>query len=164
MKAIVAVDNNWGIGNNNSIPWHIPEDIKFFKETTLDNVVIMGRKTLESLPNKKPLKDRINIILTNTIDKIDNAIIVNSISELLYKLNEFSEEKYVIGGANIYEQLIQYCDEILVTKINNSFETDKYFSNLDLCNDWKLTKIGEIKKYNDIEYHFDTYIKCKRGD
>ena len=84
MHLIVAVDKNWAIGKNNKLMWSIPADMKYFRETTKGNIVIMGRKTLESFPQSQPLKNRVNIVITNNKDyKVKDAVVVHSIEEAL---------------------------------------------------------------------------------
>ncbi|MBQ7348618.1 MAG: dihydrofolate reductase [Clostridia bacterium] len=138
MKAIVAVDKNWGIGKNNELLFSIPEDMKFFRETTKGKTVVMGSKTLKSLPGGNPLKNRTNIVLSNTIVRED-CIIVNSITELGVELSKYnSEDVYVIGGAMLYKTLLPYCSEALVTKIDADGNPDVFFENLDCLPDWEL--------------------------
>ena len=112
MNLIVAVDKNWAIGKSNKLLVSIPADMKFFRETTMGNVVVMGRKTLESFPGGQPLKKRTNIVLTKDKNyKVKDAIVVNSIEELLEELKKYNSESiYVIGGESIYRQLLPYCD------------------------------------------------------
>ena len=104
MQAIVAADNNWGIGYQNRLLVSIPSDMKFFRQKTTGNVVVMGRKTLESFPNGLPLKNRVNIVLTkNKNYQVKDAVIVHSEEELLEELKKYPSEKiYVIGGESIY--------------------------------------------------------------
>lgn len=110
MKLIVAVDNQWGIGKNNDLLVSIPEDMKFFRETTKNGVVVMGRKTLESFPNGKPLKNRLNIVLSQTLKVYDeNVLYFKSIENLLtYINNNKLDNVFVIGGGSIYKQLLPY--------------------------------------------------------
>lgn len=160
MKAIVAVDSNWGIGCNNELLQMIPEDMKFFKEKTLNKVVIMGRATFESLPGKKPLKDRVNIVLSKN-EKFFNKdiIIARSIEEILdLTANYKSEDVFVIGGESVYRQFLPYCSQAYVTKINNVYLADKYFINLQEEKTWILSELSENKQYNNIEYRFAKYI------
>ena len=118
MQAIVAADNNWGIGYQNRLLVSIPSDMKFFRQKTTGNVVVMGRKTLESFPNGLPLKNRVNIVLTkNKNYQVKDAVIVHSEEELLEELKKYPSEKiYVIGGESIYKMMLPYCDTIYVTK------------------------------------------------
>ena len=139
MQAIVAADNNWGIGYQNRLLVSIPSDMKFFRQKTTGNVVVMGRKTLESFPNGLPLKNRVNIVLTkNKNYQVKDAVIVHSEEELLEELKKYPSEKiYVLGGESIYKMMLPYCDTVYVTKIDREFQADTYFPNLDQMEDWK---------------------------
>lgn len=160
MKIIVAVDLNWGIGCDGKLLQHIPEDMKFFKEKTIGNVVVMGRETFESLPGKNPLKDRVNIVLSRDRSfKDDRLIICNSIEDTLKELQKYENSKvFIIGGETIYKQFLPYCDELYITKIQNEYKADRFFSNVDIMSDWELIKESEVKEYNNVRYVFSTYI------
>ena len=159
MKAIVAVDQNWGIGCKGKLLVSIPADMKFFRSTTLGKVVVMGRKTLESFPNGAPLKDRVNIVLTkNSNFEKQGVVVVHSVEELHEELKKYnSDDVYVIGGAAIYSQLIDECDTAYVTKIDYTYEADAYFPNLDEKENWEVAVEGEEETYYDLEYYFMTY-------
>ena len=158
MTLIAAADNNWGIGINDKLLISIPDDMKFFRETTAGNVVVMGRKTLESFPNKKPLRDRINIVLTRDKDyRVDGATVVHSVEELLEELKQYdSDNVYVIGGGSIYELLEPYCDTALITRIDYEYDADTYFPDLEEKG-WTLEDKSEEQTYFDVIYHFCTY-------
>jgi len=160
MKAIVAVDLNWGIGYKGNLLERIPEDMKFFKQTTTGKVIVMGRETFESLPGKEPLKDRINIVLSTSMQFSDKRIIIcRSLNQLFNELEKFpTDDVFVIGGEKVYTQLLPYCTEAFVTKIENIYIADKYFINLDKDERWKLINIGESKSYNGVRYSFVKYI------
>ena len=123
MNLIAAVDKNWAIGCKNKLLVSIPADMKFFRETTIGKVVVMGRKTLESFPNGMPLKKRTNIVLTHDKTyKVPDAILVHSMEELHEELKKYpSEDIYVIGGETIYKQLLDECDVAHITKIDYEF-------------------------------------------
>lgn len=159
MNLIVAVDKNWGIGMENKLLVSIPADMKFFRETTTGKVVVMGRKTLESFPNGLPLKNRINIVLTQKTDyKAKDAVIVHSEKELLEELKKYnSEDIFVIGGESVYRMLLPYCHIAHVTKINHGFDADTFFPNLDEMPDWKITETSDEQTYFDLEYEFIKY-------
>ncbi len=158
MKLIVAVDKAWAIGKNNRMMWSIPADMKFFRETTEGNIVIMGRKTLESFPQGQPLKKRVNIVVTrNDGYKVKGAVLVHSVEEALAESRKYEGEVYVIGGESIYRALLPYCDTALVTKIDHTFDADTYFPNLDEDPEWKMTKISEEQTCFDLEYYFTVY-------
>ena len=137
--------------------------MKFFRETTVGKVVVMGRKTLESFPNGMPLKKRTNIVLTHDKTyKVPDAILVHSMEELHEELKKYpSEDIYVIGGETIYKQLLDECDVAHITKIDYEFEADAYFPNLDELPDWKITQDSEEQTYFDLEYYFYKYEKIK---
>lgn len=159
MNIIVAVDKNWAIGKNNKLLVSIPQDMKFFRETTTGKVVVMGRKTLESFPGGQPLKKRVNIVLTS--DKnyhVNGADIVHSIDALLEELKKYpAEDIYVIGGESIYRQLLPYCDKAYVTKIDHAYDADTFFPNLDEDPQWRMTKTSDEQTYFDLEYEFTIY-------
>lgn len=163
MNLIVAVDKNWAIGKGNQLLVSIPQDMKFFRETTLGKVVVMGRKTLESFPGGQPLKKRTNIVLTRDKNyKVNDAIIVHTVKELLEELKKYEEEEiYVIGGESIYRQLLPYCNLAHVTKIDHAYEADTYFPNLDEMEDWEVTGVSDEQTYFDLEYEFVRYERVK---
>ena len=159
MNLIVNADKNWGIGKNNELLVHIPNDMKMFRQMTTGKVVVMGRKTLESFPNGLPLKNRTNIVLTKDKNyKVKDAIIVHSIEEALEELKKYaSEDVYVIGGDSIYAQMLPYCDTAHVTKIDFGYEADAWFPNLEEDPEWVLTGESEEKTYFDLEFRFCRY-------
>ena len=159
MNLIVAVDKNWGIGLNNKLLVSIPADMKFFRQTTTGNVVVMGRKTLESFPNGLPLKNRRNIVLTRDPEyKVKDAEIVHSREELMELLKDCDSSRvYVIGGESVYRMLLPDCDTVHVTKVDHAFEADTFFPNLDEMPEWKITADSEEQTYFDLEYTFLKY-------
>lgn len=163
MNLIVAVDKNWAIGKGNQLLVSIPQDMKFFRETTMGKVVVMGRKTLETFPGGQPLKKRTNIVLTRDKDyDVKDAIVVHTIEELLEELKNYeSEEIFVIGGETVYRQLLPYCNLAHVTKINHAYEADTYFPNLDEMDDWEVTGVSDEQTYFDLEYEFVRYERVK---
>lgn len=163
MNLIVAVDKNWAIGKGNQLLVSIPQDMKFFRETTMGKVVVMGRKTLETFPGGQPLKKRTNIVLTRDKDyDVKDAIVVHTIEELLEELKNYeSEGIFVIGGETVYRQLLPYCNLAHVTKINHAYEADTYFPNLDEMDDWEVTGVSDEQTYFDLEYEFVRYERVK---
>ncbi len=159
MNLIVAVDNNWAIGNKGDLLVKIPDDQKFFREVTTGNVVVLGRKTLSGFPNGIPLKNRINIILSEDVNfKVKDATVVHSIAELFKELEQYkSENIYIIGGGMVYESLYEYCDTAHVTKIDYNYQGDTYFPNLDKLDNWKITQDSEEQTYFNLEYYFYKY-------
>ncbi len=159
MNLIVAVDKNWAIGNKQELLVRIPNDHKMFREETTGKVVVLGRKTLETFPNKLPLKNRTNIILSTNKDyQVKDAIVVHSIEELLLQLKQYNtEDVYIIGGESIYKELLPYCNVAHVTKIDHAYEADAYFPNLDEDQEWEVTAESEELTYFDLEYAFVKY-------
>lgn len=159
ISMIVAVDKNWAIGNKGKLLVSIPEDMKFFRETTTGNVVIMGKSTLKSFPNGLPLKNRVNIVLTKDNNfTAKEAVIVHSIDEAIKEAEKYEDKEiYIIGGASVYEQMLEFCDTAYVTYIDYFYEADCYFPNLDKNSDWVLTEESEEQTYFDVEYYFRKY-------
>lgn len=158
MKMIVAVDKNWGIGYKGQLLCHLSGDLKYFKATTMGNGVIMGRTTLGTLPGKKGLPGRKNIILTRDIDfsaeRIDK--VYNKIEDLISDYID-DDNVFVIGGASVYEQLMPYCNEFYVTKIEKEFKADRYIQNLDEVSWAKLVSESEVMEENGIKYRYLVY-------
>jgi dihydrofolate reductase len=159
MNIIVAVDRNWGIGYQNKLLISIPDDMKFFRTTTTDKVVIMGKNTLLSFPNGKPLKNRVNIVITRDKNfKCEGAVVVNSIEAAVEEAKKYnSEDVYVIGGGSIYEQMLDYVDTAYVTYIDYAYQADTRFPNLDEKPEWVIAEESEEQTYFDVEYYFRKY-------
>ena len=159
MNLIVAVDKNWAIGMGNKLLVSIPQDMKFFRETTQGKVVAMGRKTLESFPGGQPLKNRVNIVLTSDKNyQVKGTVVVHSIEEMVEELKKYDEEDiFVIGGESIYRQLLPYCKKAYITKIDHAYQADTFFPNLDQDSQWQMTKISDEQTYFDLEYVFTIY-------
>lgn len=163
MNLIVAVDNNWAIGNRNKLLVSIPNDMKHFREETTGKVVVLGRKTLETFPQGQPLKNRTNIILSRDENyQVKDAAVVHSKEELLEELKKYpSEDIYIIGGESIYRMMLPYCDVAHITKIDHTYEADTYFPNLDKEAEWEITADSEEQTYFDIAYTFLKYERKK---
>jgi dihydrofolate reductase len=164
MNIIVAVDKNWAIGYQNKLLNSIPEDMKFFRETTTGKVVVMGRKTLESFPNGRPLKNRTNVVITSQTDyEVPGAVVVHSVEEALDYVKDFkTEDVYVIGGASIYEQMLPYCDVAHVTVMDYAYQADSWFPNLDAMAEFVVAADSEEKTYFDLEYCFKMYVRKEK--
>lgn len=148
MKLVVAVDNEWGIGNKGELLARVRADLRYFQSLTKGNIVILGSKTLSTFPGGRVLKDRTNIVLSRNPDySPEGAVMARSINELFEKIKEYdSDSVYVIGGAKVYSQLLPYCDTAYVTKFEKSFDKDAYFDNLDDSSEWELVEVGEARK------------------
>lgn len=159
MNLIAAVDKNWAIGLHNKLLVSIPADMKFFREVTTGNVVVMGRKTLESFPNGQPLKKRTNIVLTSDPDyQVKDAVVVHNMDELHEELKKYpSDSIYILGGESVYRQLLDECDVAHITKIDYEYEADAYFPNLDENPEWEITADSDEQTYFDLEYTFVKY-------
>lgn len=159
MKLIAAIDNNWAIGRDGRLLVRLPQDIKYFRQMTMGHVVVMGRKTLESFPEQKPLPGRTNIVLTtNKNDTKDNIITVHSKAELLKQLVQYdTDDVFVIGGESVYRMLLYMCDTAYITHINKCFPADAWFPNLDAGAEWTFTEKSDTCTENDIDFCFKTY-------
>ena len=158
MKAILHADKEWGIGKANGLMFSIPADMKFFRETTTGNVVVMGSNTLKSFPGGRPLKNRTNIVLWPGGEKRDDCTVVGSLDELFAEIKKYNSDKvFVIGGAMMYKTLLPYCDEVLVTRVEAVGGADAYFENLDNNPDFKLVYCSQPQETNGYIIRFTTY-------
>ena len=161
IKAIVHVDKKWGIGKGNDMMFSLPKDMKFFRETTSGHTVVMGGNTLRSFPGQKPLKNRVNIVLSRGQVR-DDCIIVRSYEELKKAMKEReNEDIYIIGGGEVYRELLPYCHEVLVTKVDAVGGAEVFFPNLDKNRDFQCIYSGEKIEDNGYGIRFTTY-KNKR--
>ena len=159
MNAIVAVDENWAIGNKGDLLVRIPADHKMFRQETTGKVVVLGRKTMETFPGGRPLPNRLNVVLSrNPAYTCKDAVAAHSIEELFEVLKPYaSKDIYVIGGSSVYEQLLPHCDTVHVTKIDHAYDADAHFPNLDRDENLKITADSEEQTYFDLTYHFVRY-------
>ena len=160
MNLIACVDSSWGIGYNNQLLVRIPSDQKFFRQTTTGKVIVLGRKTLDSFPGGKPLKDRTNIVITTMKNPEQRAdeIYADSIEKCLEILKEYKDEDiYICGGASIYKQFLPYCDTAYITKVEREFSADSFFPDLDKDDEWEMTEESEEQTYFDNTFYFTTY-------
>ena len=159
MKIIVAVSENWGIGKDNDLLFSIPTDMKFFRETTKGHTVVMGRKTLESFPGGNPLKNRTNIVISKTLkpDEKEGIVLFGSIEEFIENRDKFDDEIFIIGGASIYRQMLEYADTALVTKVDSIADADTFMPNLDEDDNWTLAECSEDMTENGLTFRFCTY-------
>ena len=157
LSIIVAKAKNNSIGKDNKLMWHLKDDLKRFKELTTNHVIIMGRKTFESLGRVLP--NRLHIVLSRDKNyKInnENVIITNDISDIDKYIKD-NNENFVIGGAKIYELLLPKCNRLYITQIDKEFEGDSYFPKIDE-NKWKIVERSGLKKdENNLEYEYITY-------
>lgn len=161
MQMIVAVDENWAIGWKGGLLVRIPGDMEWFRKKTTGKVVVMGRKTLESLPGGQPLGKRTNVVLSsNRQFQRKNAITVCSFQEAMEVLGQYSSKDiYIIGGESIYRQFLPYVDTVHVTKIMYQYEADTFFPNLERDGAWEMAEESEEQTYFDLEYFFQKYVR-----
>ncbi len=161
MKTIVNVDKNWAIGMGDSLINHISADMKFFKEKTTGNVVVMGKSTFLTFPGPKALPNRVNIVLTTDESwSAPDVIVCHSLDELFVQLKRYDTNTvYVIGGSSVYEQLLPYCDTAYVTKVETAKPADKFFPNLDKKEEWECVFEGEEQEQKEVKFRFTTYKK-----
>ena len=164
MDAIVNVTPDWGIGFENRLLVAIPEDLRRFRALTEGKTVILGRKTLQTFPGGRPLKNRRNIVLSSDPDfHPEGAETVRSEKELLSLLRTLDKEQLcVIGGESVYRQLLPYTETGDVTKIDRGYQADAYFPNLDENPDFRCAEKSEEYAYFDLTYHFLTYRRASQ--
>lgn len=158
MNIIVAADKKNGIGFQGKLLVTIPFDQQLFRKETIGKIVVMGRKTLESLPGGRPLEGRINIVLSHNENYVcKGAQILHSIQEVLKELEKYkSEDVYVIGGESIYREFLPYADRIHMTRIDYTYEADTFFPEISE-DEWKLVKVSDEQTYFDLVYDFRCY-------
>ena len=158
IKLICAISKNNVIGNENKLPWNLSEDLKRFKKLTSNNLIVMGRKTFDSIG--RPLPNRKNIVLSKNLNlEIDGVEVFNSPDEVISLYKEIPEKKdmYIIGGTFVYKLFLEYCDYLYITYVDKNFEGDAFFPKID-WKAWKLTK--EEEKYDEnekLKYFFRDY-------
>ncbi|MBQ8343732.1 MAG: dihydrofolate reductase [Clostridia bacterium] len=158
MKTIVAVDIKWGIGKKNDLLFSIPEDMAFFRKTTMGKVCCMGYNTLLSVPGSKPLKNRTNIVLAPKEVERDDCTVVHTLDELFCELKKYdSDEIYVIGGAMFYKTMLPYCDEYLITKVEADGNAEVFYENLDKMENMECVYVSDPIETNGYVIRFTTY-------
>lgn len=164
MDLIVAVDSRWGIGRDNGLLASVPGDMKFFRETTTGEVVVMGRKTLESMPGGKPLPKRVNIVITRQPDyEAPGAVVVHDREELAEALKEYGGKKvFIIGGGSVYREFYKDCRRCYVTKLQEDLNADTFMVDLDEDPDFTLVDESPVHEDHGIKYTFCTYEKTEK--
>lgn len=177
MNLIVAVDEKWGIGKDNHLLASVPGDMQYFKDTTKGKLVVMGRKTLESMPNQRGLFKRINYVLTgNPSFEAERCRIVHSEAELMEELAKVigearpddsgpvtEDDIFLIGGASLYNRLYKKCDKLYITKYYADLDADAFIVNIDEDEDFELESESDIHEDNGIKYRFCIYRNKKNG-
>lgn len=163
MIAILHADRRYGIGKKNGLMFRLPLDMKFFRQTTQGNVVVMGYNTLLSLPGGQPLKNRTNVVLCDKDVSVPGCIMARSVDELLKITDGYApDDVFVIGGASVYKTLLPYCDKVLLTKVDADGDADVFFPNLDENNDFYLENQSEPIDDNGYTIRFTVYKRWKQ--
>ena len=156
MELIVAVYDDWGIGKDGTQAVALSADRKFFRQATKGAMVIVGRRTIEDFPGKKPLPGRVNVALTRSCEEITGFTVCKSPEEAV-KLAETAERAMVIGGGSIYKQMLSFCDTAYVTKVHCTPGSDTFFPNLDADPAWALSQVLQSGEENGIRYEMCLY-------
>jgi dihydrofolate reductase len=160
ISLIAAIAKNGVIGNNGTLPWHLKNDFAWFVKQTTGHPIVMGRKNYEDIirfSKGKPLKDRINIVLTTQNIDAPGFVICHSIEEVLENYGQKSDKLMIIGGTQIYEQFLPYANELILTEIQQDFPGDSFFPSWDKHSYTETLRQSNIE--NDINYDFVIYQK-----
>jgi len=174
MNLIVNVDNAWGIGREGRLLAHLSADMRRFKQLTVGQVIVLGRKTLETFPGGRPLPDRTNIVLTRSRSlEIPGVQICRDLAELAARLAEVATDRvFVVGGASVYRLLLPFCRLAYVTRMQADFAADAWFPNLDQDPAWRLVECSPVQsgvsRFGDpnqaIDFQFCLYEQEKAAD
>ena len=158
MQAIVAVSQSWGIGKDGRLLFRLSADLRRFKALTTGRTVVMGRKTLQSLPGGKGLPNRRNLVLSRRMDYApENAEVVTSVEALL---RTAGEDAFVIGGQQVYEQLLPHCERVHVTKVLADAPADAFFPNLDEDPAWRIASVSDVFTESGISFQYVEYCRA----
>ncbi len=159
MNLIASADDNWGIGKGKNLLCRLKPDMMRFKRLTEGGAVIMGRKTFMTLPNQKPLANRVNIVLSRDSGLvIEGATVVNTAGQLMEELGGLSWLKHwVIGGAEVYRLLMPMCERAYITRIHESFEADAYLCDFDALG-WSVAERSDVMEYGGHRFEYITYV------
>ena len=158
MKAIVVVDENWGIGRSNDLLFSLPADMKHFRETTREKVVVMGSNTLLSFPGAKPLPKRVNIVLWPGGEEREDCLVFETLDEVFKEIAKYpADDVYVVGGAMMYATMLVYCSEVIVTKVAANGGAEVFFKNLDEMENFRIVSESEPLETNGYTIRFITY-------
>jgi dihydrofolate reductase len=159
---IVAVDKNWGIGKNNDLLFHLPKDMRFFRDTTADSIVVCGLNTLLSFPGSKPLKGRSTIVICPPEVERDDCFCVHDFNTLVKLIKELAKTKpvFIIGGAMLYQSMLPYYDKVYVNKIDADGNAEVFFPDLDEYDGLLLQQVLPEVKDNDYITRLHIYTKA----
>ena len=157
MHLIVAVDKNWAIGKDGDQLIYIPEDLKHFKALTTGHPVILGRKTMATVPGGRPLKGRRNLILSrDPAFAPEGGEVYPSLEQLVASA---PADSFVVGGASVYAALLPYCDTAHITRIDAVFPADKFFPDLDADPAWQVQDVSDSMEHDGLSFRYYTYIR-----
>jgi dihydrofolate reductase len=165
INIIVAMSNNSVIGKNNTLPWHLPTDLKYFKDTTNGHTVVMGRKCWESIPEKyRPLPNRKNIVVSRNKDYVaKGATVINDLEQILSSNESNHKQIFIIGGAELYKEAFKYANKLFLTQIFQDVDGDIILEGLN-SKDWCLYEGSEIYEENGFKFRFELYQKNDKKD
>ena len=158
MTLILVMDNDCAIGLNGGLLCRLPLDMKNFRETTKNSAVVMGRKTYESFP-KRPLPERENIVLSRNSSEIEGAKVFNNVDEMLKYVKTLDKKVFVIGGAEIYKQLLPFCDEAIITRVYENFGGDVFFYDIEKDKNWELVESSPVLETNCKNIRFMRFLR-----
>lgn len=162
MTIILVMDNDCAIGKNGNLLYRLPEDMKHFRATTENCAVVMGRKTYESFP-KRPLPNRENIVISRTMKSIDGAGVFGDIKDLLSYLEKLDKKVFVIGGGEIYHELLPYCDEAIITRVYENFGGDVFFEDIEHDGNFELAESSPLIETNGKIIRFMKFLRKTGG-
>lgn len=162
MTIILVADNDLAIGVKGKLLTSLPEDMKRFRETTAGSTVVMGRKTYESFP-KRPLPNRENCVISRTVSDFEGAKTFATVESFLEYAFTVSGEIYVIGGGEIYAELLPYCDRAIITRVYECFGGDTFFADIDRMPEWELAEASPVIETDCHKIRFMLYIKRGAG-
>lgn len=157
MDLIAAVYDDWGIGRDGTQPIALSADRKFFRQTTKGAMVIVGRRTIDDFPDRKPLPGRVNVALTRSADEIPGFTLCRT-PEAAAQLAQ-RQDAFVIGGGSVYRALLPYCTRAYITKVHACPASDTFLPNLDEAEEWQLREILQSGEENGIQYEMCLYIR-----
>ena len=160
MNMIVCVSRNWGIGKDNQLLFHIPNDLKQFRTLTIGKTIVMGHNTLKSLPGGKPLPERTNIVLSRDPSLVvEGATVCHDMQDVLIELSTVSpDDVFIIGGASVYKMFLPYCRRALITRVDAAPEADSFFPDLQEHPQWKIRQESDFMEHNGLSYQYVEYI------